>query len=40
VASSPSFYLIDQSGQLILRPQSVKQIDAWVDWKLGKGTSN
>ena len=36
VASSPSFYLIDQSGQLILRPQSVKQIDAWVDWKMGK----
>jgi thiol-disulfide isomerase/thioredoxin len=36
VASSPSFYLIDPSGKLLLRPQSVKQIDAWVDWKLGK----
>ncbi len=36
VASSPSFYLIDPSGQLLLRPQSVKQIDAWVDWKMGK----
>jgi thiol-disulfide isomerase/thioredoxin len=35
VASSPSFYLIGPSGQLLLRPQSVKQIDAWVDWKLG-----
>ena len=34
VASSPSFYLIDPSGKLLLRPQSVKQIDAWVDWKL------
>ena len=34
VSSSPSFYLIDSSGQLILRPLSVKQIDAWVDWKL------
>uniref|UniRef100_UPI0040480C0B TlpA family protein disulfide reductase n=1 Tax=Algoriphagus sp. TaxID=1872435 RepID=UPI0040480C0B len=34
VSSSPSFYLIDPSGQLLLRPQSVKQIDAWVDWKL------
>lgn len=36
VASSPSFYLIDSSGRLILRPQSVQQIDAWVDWKMGK----
>ena len=36
VSSSPSFYLIDSSGQLLLRPQSVKQMDAWVDWKLGK----
>ena len=34
VSSSPSFFLIDSSGQLLLRPQSVKQIDAWVDWKL------
>jgi thiol-disulfide isomerase/thioredoxin len=36
VAGSPSFYLIDQQGTLLLRPQSVKQLDAWVDWKLGK----
>ena len=35
VPSSPSFYLIDQDGKLVLRPQSVKQLDAWVDWKLG-----
>ena len=35
VSSSPSFFLIDSSGQLLVRPQSVKQIDAWVDWKLG-----
>jgi len=35
VSGSPSFYLIDQAGKLLLRPQSVKQIDAWVDWKLG-----
>jgi thiol-disulfide isomerase/thioredoxin len=40
VASSPSFYLIDQAGKLILRPLSVKQIDAWVDWKIGGSTSN
>jgi thiol-disulfide isomerase/thioredoxin len=38
VASSPSFYLIDQEGNLVLRPQSVKQLDAWVDWKLGGNT--
>ena len=36
VSSSPSFYLIDQEGKLVLRPLSVKQLDAWVDWKLGK----
>ena len=38
VSSSPSFYLIDQSGKLLLRPQSAKQIDAWVDWKLSGDT--
>jgi thiol-disulfide isomerase/thioredoxin len=38
VSSSPSFYLIDQAGKLLLRPQSVKQLDAWVDWKLGGDT--
>ena len=36
VPSSPSFYRIDQQGTLLLRPQSVKQLDSWVDWKLGK----
>ena len=36
VSSSPSFFLVDSSGQLLLRPQSVKQIDAWVDWKLSR----
>jgi thiol-disulfide isomerase/thioredoxin len=40
VSSSPSFYLIDQAGKLILRPLSVKQIDAWVDWKIGGSPSN
>ena len=40
VSSSPSFYLIDQAGKLVLRPQSVKQIDAWVDWKIGGSPSN
>jgi thiol-disulfide isomerase/thioredoxin len=38
VPSSPSFYLIDQQGTLLLRPQSVKQLDAWVDWKLSGDT--
>jgi thiol-disulfide isomerase/thioredoxin len=38
VSSSPSYYLIDQEGKLLLRPISVKQIDAWVDWKL-KGSN-
>jgi thiol-disulfide isomerase/thioredoxin len=38
VSSSPSFYLIDQAGKLLLRPLSAKQIDAWVDWKLSGDT--
>jgi thiol-disulfide isomerase/thioredoxin len=38
VPSSPSFYLIDQQGTLLLRPQSVKQLDSWVDWKLSGDT--
>ena len=36
VSSSPSFYLLDAQQQLLLRPNSVKQMDAWVDWKLGE----
>ena len=39
VSSSPSFYLIDQAGKLVLRPQSVKQLDAWVDWKMSGGNA-
>ncbi|MEK0442850.1 MAG: Thiol-disulfide oxidoreductase ResA, partial [Bacteroidota bacterium] len=30
VSSSPSFYLLDAQQQLLLRPNSVKQMDAWV----------
>ena len=39
VSSSPSFYLIDQAGKLLLRPLSAKQIDAWVDWKMSGGNA-
>jgi thiol-disulfide isomerase/thioredoxin len=34
VFSTPTMFLLDDKRQIILRPNSVKQIDAWVDWNL------
>ncbi len=34
VFATPSMYLLDKSGKILLRPNSVKQMDAWVDWYL------
>jgi hypothetical protein len=30
-------YLLDKKREIILRPNSVKQVDAWVDWVLVQG---
>jgi hypothetical protein len=30
-------YLLDKEQKIILRPNSVKQMESWVDWFLVKG---
>jgi len=37
VYGTPTFYLLDNKRRIILRPSSILQIDAWVDWFLVKG---
>jgi thiol-disulfide isomerase/thioredoxin len=37
VFSTPTMYLLDKNRKIILRPNSVNQMDAWVDWYLVKG---
>jgi thiol-disulfide isomerase/thioredoxin len=34
VFSTPTIFLLDNKLEIILRPNSVKQMDAWVDWYL------
>lgn len=34
VFSTPTMFLLDNKREIILRPNSVKQVDAWVDWFL------
>ena len=37
VSSTPTMFLLDKDLKIILRPISVKQMDAWVDWVLIEG---
>jgi len=37
VFGTPTMYLLDENRKIILRPNSVKQMDSWVDWFLVKG---
>ena len=37
VFSTPTMFLLDNKREIILRPNSVKQMDAWVDWFLVQG---
>ena len=37
VSSIPAFYLLDSGGKILLRPNSVRHMDAWVDWNLVQG---
>jgi thiol-disulfide isomerase/thioredoxin len=37
VFATPTMFLLDSNRQIILRPNSVKQVDAWVDWVLDQG---
>ncbi len=32
VFASPTIYLLDNKRQILLRPNSVNQLDSWVDW--------
>jgi thiol-disulfide isomerase/thioredoxin len=35
--ATPTMFLLDKKREIILRPNSVKQLDAWVDWVLVQG---
>lgn len=37
VYSTPTMYLLNENQEILLKPNSVAQIDAWVDWVLVKG---
>ena len=37
VFATPTMFLLDSNRKIIMRPNSVKQIDAWVDWVLDQG---
>jgi peroxiredoxin len=37
VFGTPTMFLLDEKREILLRPNSVKQIDAWVDWYLVQG---
>lgn len=37
VFGTPTMYLLDKEQKIILRPNSVKQMEAWVDWYLIQG---
>ena len=37
VFGTPTIYLLDNNREILLRPNSVNQMDAWVDWYLIEG---
>jgi len=37
VFATPTMYLLDAKREIVLRPNSVNQMDAWVDWNLMEG---
>ena len=37
VFGTPTMFLLDKNRKIVLRPNSVKQLDAWVDWFLIQG---
>ena len=39
VFATPTMYLLDNKREILLRPNSVKHMDLWVDWYLVKGKS-
>lgn len=39
VFGTPTMFLVDDQREILLRPNSVKQMDAWVDWYLVEGNT-
>jgi peroxiredoxin len=39
VFATPTLFLLDPSRKILLRPHSVRQVDAWVDWYLVNGNN-
>lgn len=39
VFGTPTMFLLDDKRKILLRPNSVKQMDAWVDWFLVQGNA-
>lgn len=37
VFATPTMYLLDKNREILLRPNSINQMDAWVDWFLVQG---
>lgn len=37
VFATPTMFLLDNKQEILLRPNSAKQLDAWVDWVLVQG---
>ena len=37
VFATPTMYLLDEKREILLRPNSVAQMDSWVDWYLVQG---
>jgi hypothetical protein len=37
VFGTPTFYLLNNKREIILRPNSIDQVNAWVDWFLVQG---
>jgi Thioredoxin-like len=37
VFGTPTFYLLNNKREIIMRPNATTQMEAWVDWVLVKG---
>ncbi|TVQ17574.1 MAG: hypothetical protein EA361_02280 [Bacteroidetes bacterium] len=39
IFATPTLFLLDHNFEILLRPHSVRQVDAWVDWFLLQGNN-
>lgn len=37
VFATPTIYLLNEKREILLRPNSVSQLDSWIDWYLVQG---